>query len=58
MSENNNNNENGREPKNHVFMLIMIVLVIIFFMKFVFPAMHLDTRTPSSMLTGEEYESE
>ena len=54
----NENNENSKEPKNNIFMLIMVVLVIIFFMKFVLPAMHLDTRTPSSMLTGEEYESE
>lgn len=50
--------ENTPEPKNHVFMLIFAVLVVIFFIKFVVPAMDADTRPPSSMLTGEEYDSE
>lgn len=50
--------ENKPEPKNHVFMLIFAVLVVIFFIKFVVPAMDADTRPPSSMLTGEEYDSE
>lgn len=56
--EENNNNKGNEPPKGYLIMIIVAVIVAFLFFKFVIPAMEKGEKPPSSILTGEVYESD
>lgn len=53
-----NTNQNNESPKGHLIMIIVAIIVIVLFCKFVLPTMEKGTKPPSSIITGEVYNSD
>lgn len=58
MPQEQNNNQENEPPKGYLIMIIVAVIVAFLFFKFVVPAMEKGDKPPSSILTGEVYESD